>query len=287
VLHSPPSIAIRRAIISQGNTSGPTSNFSEGPPDNPADAPTGLSQRNEISYFSQSTLHAVCEHCRNMILPFPLFHGTSDIFLPSIRRHGLSGKNIIVEWRVLDFLRIVMGMLGSHVDRSDLEVSLKWRILEAAAEQRVDHLNWRHGATYLIAAEFRAVMYATSGPYGSELLYLVGWLIELCPPELRTALDRTVAGYPEIAKCLSTTGNPLVVRAEHVPMKSLRTEKGADASKIVRQLADAHTMQPELFEGLAQIGSFELCNPLPVEQLRFYQVSEYTKFNYRLEEIIL
>src|SRR6516165_3696276 len=51
-----------------------------------------------------------------MTVPFPLFHGTSDIFLPSIRRHGLGGKNIVVEWRVLEFLRIVMAMLDPHVD---------------------------------------------------------------------------------------------------------------------------------------------------------------------------
>ena len=32
---------------------------------------------------------------RNSIIPFPLFHGTSSVFLPSVRTHGLGGKNIV------------------------------------------------------------------------------------------------------------------------------------------------------------------------------------------------
>jgi hypothetical protein len=91
-----------------------------------------------------------------MILPFPLFHGTSDIFLSSIRQHGLGGKNIIVEWRGLEFLRTAMSMLDQHIDRTNPETQLHWKILEAVAAQQVDHFNWRHGGTYLIAAEFRA-----------------------------------------------------------------------------------------------------------------------------------
>jgi hypothetical protein len=48
---------------------------------------------------------------------------------------------------------------------------LYWKILEAVSAQRADHFNWRHGATYLIAAEFRAVMYAISNRCGSELFF--------------------------------------------------------------------------------------------------------------------
>jgi hypothetical protein len=105
-----------------------------------------------------------------LVLPFPLFHGTSTVFMSSIGAHGLGGKNITADWRVLDFLRAGMDILDGHIDRSDPIIELLWKLLQAATSQRVDHFNWHHGATYLIAAEFSAAMYARSNPCGSELL---------------------------------------------------------------------------------------------------------------------
>jgi hypothetical protein len=109
---------------------------------------------------------------RNSIILFPLFHGTSSVFLPSVRTHGLGGKNIVEDWRILDFLRAGMAIIDGHIDRTDPTIEVQWKILQAAASQRVDRMNWRHGATYLIAAQFRAVMYATSSAYGSEITVL-------------------------------------------------------------------------------------------------------------------
>lgn len=207
--------------------------------------------------------------------------------LPSIRQHSLGGKNIVNDWRVLEFLRTAMKLLDEHVDRSNPEVRLHWKTLEAIAAQRVDHLNWRHGATYLIAAEFKAVMYATSNRYGSEVLGLVNWLLEQCPPKHRPAIDATLACYPSIAECLSLSGHPLVIRADGVPEKCVRTENGEDASGVIRLLVEAFA-DPRRFNGLNQIGSFELCSPRPVEHLRIFQVQEwkgYPPMDYRLEEI--
>jgi hypothetical protein len=113
-----------------------------------------------------------------MNFPFPLFHGTSSIFLSSIRQHGLGGKDIILEWRVLDFLRAATKILGPHIDHSDQEMQLNWKMLQAVVAQRVDHFNWRHGGTYLVADELKGVMYAASNKYGSEILTFVSWLIK-------------------------------------------------------------------------------------------------------------
>jgi hypothetical protein len=222
-----------------------------------------------------------------MVLPFPLFHGTSSIFLPSIRRHGLGGKNIILEWRVLEFLCITMKELDRYIDRSSAEVQMHWPILEAAKVQRVDHFNWRYGTTYLTASMSKAVMYATASRFGSELIQLVSWLIAQCPPDHRPALDLTLEHYPELAQCLSMTGEPLLIRAERVPVNSLRTEEGEDASGLVRKLIDAHdTKTPRYFAAFSQIGGFELLNALSAARLRFYSVKPNGPSSYQLEEIV-
>jgi hypothetical protein len=81
---------------------------------------------------------------------------------------------------------------------------------------------------------------------------------------------------------------PVVVQVDRVPIKSLLTEKGADASDVVGQLLDAYAKGGLLFEALTQLGSFELCTPLSVEHLRFYRVLDLkgNPPDYRLEEIV-
>jgi hypothetical protein len=127
-------------------------------------------------------------------------------------------------------------------------------------------------------------MYATGSRYGSELLEFVGWLVEQFPPEAHSDLSLVLARHPEIAKCISRPGQPVVVQVERAPIKSLLTEKGSDASDVVRQLTDAYAQSKQRFEGISQIGVFELCNPLSADHLRFYRVLDVNGHDYRLEE---
>ena len=188
--------------------------------------------------------------------------------------------------KLLDFLRAGMIILDGHLDRSDPTIELHWKILQAAASQRVDHWNWRHGATYLIAAEFRAVMYATSNAYGSEILSFVGWLLEHCPFSCRPELDAAMMHYPELSQCLRVKHEPLVIRAASVPVSSILTEKGEDPTGVICELANALAESDGVFNGLNQIGSFELREPVSADGLQFFRVIETIDDNsprYRLE----
>jgi hypothetical protein len=179
--------------------------------------------------------------------------------------HGLGDKNIVTDWRILDFLGAGMALLDSQIDRSDPAVGLYWKAMQAAASQRVDHFNWRHGATYLIAAEFRAVMYATSNPSGSEFLSFAGWLSDNCPIAFRPALDAVMANYPELSECLRIKHEPLLIRTASVQASSVLTEKGEDATSTICQLTSALAKSKDFFDGISQIGVFELRNPLSAD----------------------
>lgn len=176
----------------------------------------------------------------------------------------LAGKNIIVEWRGFEFLSTAMSMLDRHIDRTNPETQLHWKMLEAVSAQRVDHLNWRHGATYLIAAEFRAVMYATSNRCGSEFFEFVSWLVDRCPPALKSELNLIFDRYLEIAQCISTPSQPILVRIERAPIESLRTERSGDASGVLRKLVERYASDRKFFDQIKQIGVFELCRPFRV-----------------------
>jgi len=204
------------------------------------------------------------------IVPFPLFHGTSTVFVPSIRAHGLGGKNIVADWRILDFLRAGMAILDSHIDQSDPDIRLQWRVLLAAASQRVDHWNWRHGATYLTADKFKAIAYANSSPYRSELLGFAGWLLEHCPPVCTPILDATMANYSELSECLRLPHEPLLICATGVPMSFLLTEKGEDATDIVRELTAALAKSERFFNAFSQLGHLNCASHCQLTSCSFF-----------------
>jgi hypothetical protein len=114
----------------------------------------------------------------------------------------------------------------------------------------------------------------------------VGWLFKHCPLACRPALDAAIVNYPELSQCLRVKHGPLLIRAASVPVSSVLTEKGEDATGVICKLADELAKPDGLFDGVSQIGSFELRAPLSAESLQFFRIIEATdgdELRYRLE----
>src|SRR5687767_8347685 len=99
----------------------------------------------------------------------PLYHGTSELFLPSIRMAGLGAQDPHQQLATLSLLRDVIELYEAlHPQDSEWLFSR----LEAYAmlEQRSSPggMNFRHGGTYLTASRYTAVRYALGNRYGSE-----------------------------------------------------------------------------------------------------------------------
>ena len=80
--------------------------------------------------------------------------------------------------------------------------------------------------------------------------------------------------YPELSQCLRVKHEPLVIRAASVPVSSILTEKGEDPTGVICELANALAESNGLFNGLSQIGSFELREPVSADGLQFFRVIE-------------
>jgi hypothetical protein len=82
------------------------------------------------------------------VLPFPLYHGTSSIFLPSIRKNGLGGVNPVAQLDVLTSLRHLAASCKDSCT-SDPWWDENKKCIEKMAQQQVTAgMNWRHGAAY-------------------------------------------------------------------------------------------------------------------------------------------
>lgn len=101
-------------------------------------------------------------------LEFPLFHGTSSIFLDSINKHGLGGK-IKID------LKLLKDICGAH---ESLGKDNLWWL--ANSDQYNNYIltdrivkgrsNYVYGELHLSASRITAENYALSKKYGSELL---------------------------------------------------------------------------------------------------------------------
>ena len=71
-------------------------------------------------------------------LTCPLFHGTSSIFLGSIRAHGLGGRNPVAESGVINFLKALIPLSRKYLNGNRDVVKEGWARL-LMAEQRPGH----------------------------------------------------------------------------------------------------------------------------------------------------
>ena len=132
-----------------------------------------------------------------MVIPVPLYHGTSSTFLSSILRSGLGAANPLTGLRALEFLSTIVDVggdglwAGSTIAGEEMDI-------RRMVEQKVTGggFNYRHGSTYLTPSRFTAVSYARSNRYGSEILSNALVMFERLRAIDPIAAERIATSYP-------------------------------------------------------------------------------------------
>jgi hypothetical protein len=175
-------------------------------------------------------------------LPFPLYHGTSTWFLPSMLEHGFGTVNVHEDLRSREFLSEGWSLrleLAEAREREEL-IMFPGNMISAMIEDRVTNggFNFRYGQFYCTAEEWKAVNYA-SNPCGSELVSEAAKLLcevrEISPE----AADDLVARYPQMAACLAFDHQPIVLKLDGVGRCSVNQE---DGKPLTSELDDFHRL---------------------------------------------
>jgi hypothetical protein len=215
------------------------------------------------------------------VLALPLYHGTSTFFWPSIQEHGLGGKSIVEEWRLIPLLRESLTVLQSIDDEHVRhEMRLRLPILSSIAEQRVSGggFNWRHGSVYLTFCSWKAVSYAGRG-FGSELLGQVAEtmdLVENVRPGIAAELG---VKYPEFAAARCAEHSPVLIRIDQVSLARLRDEGGDDpqgALELAETFVGMGDTEPQV--------SFELIGAIPAGELTAAKI-QVTEWKYGIPKV--
>lgn len=188
-------------------------------------------------------------------LPFPLYHGTSTTWEQSIRTHGLGGRNIVHEFRALDYYRRAAEIVLERRDVFRLRVDEKW-VLEQLVSQlaHVSTWNWRHGGLYLTPSECLANQYAGDRRFGSELLSACYDLHEKLVGAQSSVAYGFVGEYPELMRAFCDKGRPLVIKLHHARVAGLTTECGESCNHQVLEILEGITTGESAEQWLLSFG---------------------------------
>lgn len=157
------------------------------------------------------------------LFPHPLWHGTSAHLLPMIEEHGLGGRNVMAEWRVMDFLAEVFPRLNYNpVDYDDPDHNKKM-LINACLGQTNRAMNFQYGHLYVAGGYERAASYAS---YAPELISYVFWSLDMADRYGLPTIKDSLSAYPEIAAFVEQPPQPVVLKLPLVPLSALEDEKG-------------------------------------------------------------
>jgi hypothetical protein len=207
------------------------------------------------------------------VIPVPLYHGTSTLFLEGVLQHGLGGKDALAEWGVLEFARVLAPLVREHCEPREDLVMKATRFLWMT-EQKCEVANFQHGQAYLSPSIDTAIRYAAGNRYGSELLTntldLLRALLNLGVRGLRDDLYRQ---FPEMFEKLDVSPAPLLMKVENVPTSAVLSEQGRSPDENLR-LIEEHRNEP-LFAAVLQQVNFRLLQPQKVTEVSLINVSKW------------
>jgi hypothetical protein len=227
----------------------------------------------------------------NNILPIPLYHGTSTLFLDSIIEKGLGGANPVQELKLMELCKEVYKFSEEHLKGTKLfEVS--GQVLQRMSEQsNIGAFNWQHGHVYLSPSQQTAVNYAISKEFGSELLtYTIMFLKELILLEVPYVINDMYKKYRKVFGMINARASPLLIKINEIYTTSLTTEHGDDCSNSIKEIDELMNLEDHTRQMFLQQTNFRLITPIPTLDIFLINIKEWKEWSpsynlYRIEPI--
>lgn len=200
-------------------------------------------------------------------LAVPLFHGTSSLFIRSIIEYGLGAKNPIDKYKVIRTLNTIVDLINiQHGDNLDW-ITSRWMYERMIQQSSSERANWQHGDVYLTPVESKAVNYARSNRYGSELISETFSLLEKYLPETNLNRDEHPLLELEFEKA-----RPMVIRIDSILIDYLAPECAKSLNRQMEEIATG--IENPMFQGLWSQMNFRLIHPLGKEFFRVVEIDE-------------
>jgi len=213
---------------------------------------------------------------------FKYYHGTSDIFLESIRKHGLGGINPNFDFKNLEVLKflyekaekVLPGTPRYDRWRKSIQAMVFQTDLEIHHDNgKIEKFNYRHDGMYISLSRQRAVIYASLNKFGSEVLEACIVMITLLTErgvKIPIPSDIDLFG---IEKYINAKPKPIIVEILDVADDDLEKEDGKTAPEALNFIRSTLPfMTEELRFECLQFCNFKTLKPIPPQNLRFYEL---------------
>ncbi len=210
-------------------------------------------------------------------IPFPLYHGTSTLFMDSIFSEGLGGIDPIKKNRIIDLAREVKSLADANLADCPDYQSRRFSF-DQMTKQSTGQFNWQHGESYLSPSIHTAIRYATNKRFGSEIVtYTLDILTELIRRKIPGVTDNLFQKYPQAFGWLDSSPSPLLIRVNDVSRAYLESETNTSCSQQIAKLESLLKHEPKSFGLVGQQMNFRLSGPISANQIELFliQVTEW------------
>ncbi len=166
------------------------------------------------------------------ILKTDLYHGTSSIFLSSIKKEGLGGINVLKKYNIESLFQNICEVFSERFSESEWWANNGY-ICNTMLNGRVTNsgMNFRYGSVYLTPSKCTATNYAKLNHYGSEYLSIFISAYEALKEISEDSALKVFPSSHELRSILINEPSPIVLTISNVLASSLRTEQGGDISE--------------------------------------------------------
>ena len=224
-------------------------------------------------------------------MDFKFYHGTSSIFLESIKKYGLGGINPNIVYRNLDLLKFLHDDSEKHLLDNEGYLNIRNSVVAMARQTDLIYktdsgddlvFNYRHDGIYVSLTREKAIIYACSNSYGSEILaYSIDMYLKLKDKFKSYELPDELNQF-RIERFINKNHTRVLIEIDGLSETELETEYGGDAKTQLDKLRiKIPKMTPkEKFE-LLQYVNFKLLNPVSLDKMKFYEIDFDSHPRYR------
>ncbi|WP_420390687.1 hypothetical protein [Marinobacter sp.] len=194
------------------------------------------------------------------------YHGTSTLFLDSIRETGLGGRNKVKEFGWAIAFKDLFGLADQRMANSAVWQKVRGGLLPIVKQGLTSdglQFNFSHGQVYISPVPKIAERYALEA--GCEILDYVRRLSLILHHEGYTQDVQSILPT-HLQETLGKTYRPVLLKINCLRFRDVETENGVDKLKLLRKY--------EAFFGGADpdpfMPSWKLVAPVPKSQLEFH-----------------
>jgi len=217
-----------------------------------------------------------------MSIDFKYYHGTSTIFLDSIRERGLGAVNPNIDLnnlKVLIYLKdkcekYLIGCNDYEKIRATTIAMAKQTYLPIVdSKGEVQIMNYQHDGIYVSMSRLRSATYVATNKYGSEIL---ARCIELFKQLIKVNIDVVIPdeiNQFNFTQYIDVDAKPIIIEVKNVSDKDLLLENGGSAVEQLEFIRNKLPTMREQFKFVfLQACNFRILRPISPENLVFYEL---------------